>query len=102
MMLDEPDQSGRRKPVPILNSDFSIECDQVIIAIGRTPNPLLVRGSGLRHNADGKLIVDDELKTSDPKIFAGGDIIRGETTVILAMGDGKKCAMSIANMLRFK
>jgi glutamate synthase (NADPH/NADH) small chain len=95
MMLGEPDSSGRRKPVTIVNSDFKVECDQIIIAIGRTPNPLLLKGSKLQHGINGNIIINELQQTSDQKIFAGGDIVRGETTVIEAMGDGKKAAYNI-------
>ena len=99
MELGEPDGSGRRRPVPIKDSEFVIPCDQVIIAIGRTPNPLLSRTTDIEHTDRGLIVVNEDRQTSDPKIFAGGDIARGETTVIEAMGDGKVAAKKIAEML---
>ena len=99
MELGEPDDSGRRRPVPIENSEFTLECDQVIIAIGQGPNPLLTKDSDLEKTKKGKLTTNDKQQTSDPMIFAGGDIIEGETTVIKAMGDGKKAAVAIDEFL---
>jgi len=94
MMLSDADKDGRRKPVPIENSEFIIECDQVIVAIGQKPNPLLLKGSKLQHEEEGYLIVNEHLQTSDKRVFAGGDITHGDT-VIKAMGDGKKAARGI-------
>ncbi|MFW5891323.1 MAG: FAD-dependent oxidoreductase, partial [bacterium] len=99
MMLGEPDETGRRRPVAIENSEFIINCDQIIIAIGRTPNPLIIKDSNLHHTMRGNLKVNESLQTSDPQIFAGGDITRGETTVIEAMGDGKTAAKEILKFL---
>jgi glutamate synthase (NADPH/NADH) small chain len=97
MMLGEPDESGRRRPVPIENSEFIVECDTFVVAIGQGPNPLITKTSQLRHNAKGNLIVNENLMTSKPGVFAGGDIVAsGENaTVIKAMGDGKLAAKSI-------
>jgi len=99
MMLGPEDIDGRRKPVPIEESYFNIECDQVIIAIGQGPNPLLTKSSNLETDEKGYLKVDENLMTSMIGVFAGGDIIGGEgkngATVIKAMGDGKKAAKSI-------
>lgn len=101
MMLGEADEGGRRKPVPIENSEFVIDCDQVIIAIGQKPNPLLLKGSRLEHESKGYLVVNENLQTSDKRIFAGGDIIQGNT-VIKAMGDGKKAAVAIVDWFKQK
>jgi len=99
MKLDEPDESGRRKPIPMINSDFTMNCDQVLVAIGTTPNPLLVKESGLKHSIKGAILVNESTQTSDPQIYAGGDIIGGNATVIQAMGEGKVAARSIHNKL---
>lgn len=99
MMLGDADESGRRKPVALEDSDFLIPCDQVIIAIGQGPNPLLTKTVNIAHNEKGYFIVDENLMTSIPGVFAGGDIIGGEegsgATVINAMGAGKKAAKAI-------
>jgi glutamate synthase (NADPH/NADH) small chain len=99
MMLGEKDESGRRKPMPIEDSEFTIECDQVVIAIGQGPNPLLTKTVNIEHDKKGYFIVDENMMTSVPGVFAGGDIIGGEegigATVINAMGAGKKAAKAI-------
>jgi glutamate synthase (NADPH) small chain len=100
MELGEPDASGRRRPVPIPHSEFTIVCDLVIVAIGIGANPLLTKTTpGLKLNKWGYIEADDNLMTSIPGVFAGGDIMRGAATVILAMGDGKKAAQSIHKYL---
>jgi glutamate synthase (NADPH/NADH) small chain len=100
MELGEPDASGRRRPVPIPHSEFVIACDLVIVAIGIGANPLLTKTTpGLKLNKWGYIEADDNLMTSIPGVFAGGDIVRGAATVILAMGDGKKAAQSIHKYL---
>ncbi len=96
MELGEPDASGRRRPIPIEGSEFVIDCDLVIVAVGTGANPLVTQTTpGLKVNKWGYIEADDDLMTSIPGVFAGGDIIRGATTVILAMGDGKNAARSI-------
>jgi glutamate synthase (NADPH/NADH) small chain len=96
MQLGEPDASGRRRPVPIPGSEFVIDCDLVIVAIGIGANPLLTKTTpGLKLNKWGYIETDENLMTSIPGVFAGGDIVRGSATVILAMGDGKKAAQNI-------
>ena len=101
MQLGEPDESGRRRPVPIENSNFILDVDTVIVAIGQNPNPLLARVSaGLKTNKDGTISVDKNLMTSIPGVFAGGDIITGADTVISAMGAGKKAALAIVKYIR--
>ncbi|MFT4297805.1 MAG: FAD-dependent oxidoreductase, partial [Candidatus Woesearchaeota archaeon] len=95
MELGEPDASGRRRPVALKGSEFIVECDQVIIAIGQSPNPILTENSEMQITEKGKIVVDENWMTSIPGVFAGGDIIEGETTVIKAMGDGKKAAEKI-------
>jgi len=101
MGLGEPDKSGRPRPVPIAGSEFDIECDVVIEAIGTRANPLLTATTpDLKLNAKGNIEVDANGMTSKPGVFAGGDIVRGAATVILAMGDGKRTAASIHQYLQ--
>ena len=96
MELGNPDASGRRKPIPVPGSEFELPCDLVIVAIGTSPNPLLTASCPeLKTDADGNILVDDNLMTSLPNVFAGGDIVRGGATVILAMGDGSRAATVI-------
>ncbi|MDY6985319.1 MAG: NADPH-dependent glutamate synthase [Candidatus Thermoplasmatota archaeon] len=96
MELGEPDASGRRRPVPIEGSNFVMECDQVIDAIGTQANPL-VKAEGMKKSERGYIIVEEESKATTRKgIFAGGDIARGSATVILAIGDAKKAARAIS------
>lgn len=101
MELGEPDQSGRRKPVPIKGSEFEIPCQVFIQAIGTKSNPLLTQSTpDLKVNKWGYIEVDENGMTSIPGVFAGGDIVRGAATVILAMGDGKKAAEAIDRFLQ--
>jgi glutamate synthase (NADPH/NADH) small chain len=101
MELGEPDDSGRRRPVPIKGSEFVTECDLVIEAIGTRANPLLTAATpDLKVNKWGYIEADEQGATSIPGIFAGGDIIRGSATVILAMGDGKRSAAAIDRYIR--
>jgi glutamate synthase (NADPH) small chain len=94
--LGEPDSSGRRRPVPIEGSEFEMEMDTVIIAIGNGPNPLLLNTvEGLELNKWGNIVADDAGKTNIDDIFAGGDIVTGAATVIAAMGAGKQAARTI-------
>lgn len=97
MELGEPDQSGRRRPVEIDGSEFTMALDNVVIAIGQTPNPLLTAASeGLETNERGCIAVNDEtMETTMPGVYAGGDAVTGAATVILAMGAGKKAASTI-------
>jgi len=100
MELGEPDDSGRRRPVPIKGSEFIIECDLVVEAIGTGANPLLTATTpDIKLNRWGNIIADENGMTSKPGVFAGGDITRGGATVILAMGDGKKTAAAIDRYL---
>lgn len=100
MMLGKPDESGRRKPISIEGSEFNITCDQVIIAIGQGSNPLIAKSAKLKHDVNGNIIVNDNLMTSMVGVFGGGDIIGGNSTVIQAMGDGKRAAHAIDVFLR--
>jgi len=103
MELGEPDDSGRRRPIPIKGSEFILDCDLLIVAIGINANPLLTQATpGLKLNKWGYIEIDDAQMTSLPGVFAGGDIVRGSATVILAMGDGKTAARSINEYLSAK
>ncbi len=102
MMLGEEDSSGRRKPIPIDDSEFNLECDSVIIAIGQTPNPLLISTTNLQKYKNGTIIIDKKMRTSEKGVFAGGDIVSGDTSVIKAVGDGKKAVDSIHEYLNGK
>jgi len=101
MELGEPDQSGRRRPIPIEGSEFKLECDLVIIAVGAGANPLLTQSTeGLALNKWGYIVADPETgKTSKKAVWAGGDIVTGSATVILAMGAGRRAADSIHKYL---
>jgi len=96
MELGEPDESGRRSPVPVPGSEFEIETETVIMSLGTSPNPLIARTtSGLETNRRGCLVADSEGATSREGVFAGGDAVTGAATVILAMGAGRKAAAAI-------
>jgi len=101
MELGPPDESGRRRPVPIKDSEFVMDVDTVIVAIGRTPNPIIQRTTkGLETTKWGTVVVKGETgQTSLDGVYAGGDIVTGEATVISAMGAGKKAAQSIHEYL---
>jgi glutamate synthase (NADPH) small chain len=96
MELGEPDSSGRRRPIAKPGTEYVIPCDEVVVAIGTRANPLLTSTCpDLKLNRWGNVEVDDDGMTSIPGIFAGGDIVRGAATVILAMGDGKRSASAM-------
>ncbi len=96
MELGEPDESGRRSPVEVAGSDFAIECDVVVMALGTSPNPLIASTTeSLATNRRGCIVADDEGRTSRSGVFAGGDTVTGAATVILAMGAGRKAARAI-------
>jgi glutamate synthase (NADPH/NADH) small chain len=100
MELGEPDASGRRRPVKVAGSEFEIACQAVVIAVGTRANPLLTQTTpDLKVNARGYIEIDADGMTSKPGVFAGGDIVRGAATVILAMGDGKQAAAAIDRYL---
>ncbi len=100
MELGEPDASGRRSPVPVEGAIEEIEVDQVIVSVGVSPNPLIPNSvSGLEVSPKGTIVVDVFMQSSIPTIFAGGDIVRGGATVILAMGDGRAAAKSMDEYL---
>ncbi|MFX1496723.1 MAG: NADPH-dependent glutamate synthase [Promethearchaeota archaeon] len=101
MRLGEPDQSGRRRPIPIEDSEYLIETDTIIIAIGTRANPTLTKSiPELKLNKWGYIETDEEGQTNIEGIFAGGDIVTGSATVISAMGAGKKAAAAIDNYLQ--
>ena len=104
MELGEPDQSGRRRPVPIEGATQYMEVDEVIVSVGVSPNPLIPQSfTGLEITSWGTIVVNsDTMQTADNLIFAGGDIVRGGATVILAMGDGRRAAMSMHEHLSSK
>ena len=96
MELGEPDESGRRSPVVKAGSEFEIECDAVIMALGTSPNPLIKSTTkGLDVNRRGCLVADEDGRTSRSRVFAGGDAVTGAATVILAMGAGRRAAKAI-------
>ncbi len=103
MELGEPDESGRRSPVPVPGSEFEVEADTVIMALGTSPNPLIVRTTaGLETNRRGCLVADEAGATTRPGVFAGGDAVSGAATVILAMGAGRRAASAIHAYLSSK
>ena len=100
MELGEPDASGRRSPVPVEGSEFTIECDAVIMSLGTSPNPLIkTTTAGLETNKRGGIIVNESEMTTREGVFAGGDAVTGAATVILAMGAGKSAAKGIDEYL---
>ena len=101
MELGEPDASGRRSPVPVQGSEFDLECDSVIMALGTSPNPLIARTTeGLERTSRGGLVADEHGATTREGVFAGGDAVTGAATVILAMGAGRKAAAAIDEYLK--
>jgi len=100
MELGEPDASGRRSPVPVEGKTVTMDVDQVIVAVGVSPNPLVPKSiEGLELGRKNTIVVNDEMRSSRPDVFAGGDIVRGGATVILAMGDGRRAAANMDKML---
>lgn len=101
MELGEPDESGRRSPVPVPGSEFEMETDEVIMALGTSPNPLIAKTTrGLETNRRGCITADENGATSRPGVFAGGDAVTGAATVILAMGAGRKAAAAIDKYIK--
>ena len=103
MVLGEPDESGRRAPIPVGGEEGLVEMavDEVIVSVGVSPNPLIpATFSGLDVSRRGTITVNDDMETTLPMMFAGGDIVRGGATVILAMGDGRKAAQKCIESLR--
>jgi glutamate synthase (NADPH/NADH) small chain len=103
MELGEPDESGRRRPVPMPGSEFTIEADVVVIAVGNGSNPLIAQTTPeIQVNKWGNIVADEDGRTSMEGVFAGGDIVTGGATVILAMGAGRKAAAAINEYLKEK
>ena len=100
MELGEPDASGRRSPVPVNGKTVTLDIDQVIVAVGVSPNPLVPKSiEGLELGRKNTIAVNDDMQSSCPNIYAGGDIVRGGATVILAMGDGRRAAAAMSKKL---
>ena len=96
MQLGEPDASGRRSPEPIPGATETLDADLVIVAVGVSPNPIVPRSvEGLELGRKGTIVVNEDMQSSIPTLFAGGDIVRGGATVILAMGDGRRAAAAM-------
>lgn len=103
MELGEPDASGRRSPVPVNGKTVTLDIDQVIVAVGVSPNPLVPKSiEGLELGRKNTIAVNDDMQSSCPNIYAGGDIVRGGATVILAMGDGRRAAAAMSKKLQNK
>jgi len=102
MELGPPDSSGRPSPVPIAGSEYRIPVDTVVAAIGQAPNPTLQRATPQIVTNRGKITIDEDGRTSMPMVFAGGDVVRGGSTVILAMRDGRAAAEAIHQALSKK
>jgi glutamate synthase (NADPH/NADH) small chain len=102
MELGEPDESGRRRPIPVEGSNYRIPADTVVAAIGQGPNPTLQRETPQLVTRRGKIVIDTRQQTSLERVYAGGDVVRGGSTVILAMQDGRAAAQSIDAALREK
>ena len=99
MQLGEPDASGRRSPIAT-GKTLTIECDQVIVAVGVSPNPLVPKSiPGLELGRKNTIAVNEQMQSNRPELYAGGDIVRGGATVILAMGDGRRAAKNMAERL---
>ena len=103
MELGEPDASGRRSPVPVNGKTVTLDIDQVIVAVGVSPNPLVPKSiEGLELGRKNTIAVNDDMQSSCSNIYAGGDIVRGGATVILAMGDGRRAAAAMSKKLQNK
>ena len=102
MELGEPDESGRRRPVPIEGSEFQLKTDVVVFSIGNGANPIIPQTTpDIKTSKWGTILVDEETgETSKKGVFAGGDIVTGGATVILAMGAGRKASAAIDKFLR--
>ncbi|MBO7454894.1 MAG: bifunctional dihydroorotate dehydrogenase B NAD binding subunit/NADPH-dependent glutamate synthase [Paludibacteraceae bacterium] len=103
MTLGEPDESGRRSPVPVEGKTVTVPADMVVVAVGVSPNPIIPKSvAGLEVSRKGTIVVDDSMRSSLPILYAGGDIVRGGATVILAMADGRKAAAAMHEALSSK
>ncbi|MBE9507399.1 MAG: FAD-dependent oxidoreductase, partial [Chloroflexi bacterium] len=102
MELGEPDESGRRRPIPIEGSEFDMDVDMVVVALGTSPNPLVFEDAGgLERTKWGTVVADEEAgRTTKPRVWAGGDVVTGAATVISAMGAGKRAAADIDRFLQ--
>jgi glutamate synthase (NADPH/NADH) small chain len=101
MQLGEPDESGRRSPIPVKGKTVTLDIDTAIVAVGVSPNPIVPKSvSGLELGRKNTIVVDENMQSSRPEIFAGGDIVRGGATVILAMGDGRRAAAHMHEQLQ--
>jgi glutamate synthase (NADPH/NADH) small chain len=102
MELGEPDTSGRRRPVPIEGSEFDMDVDMVIMALGTSPNPIVFADAGgLERSKWGTVVADESTgRTTKPGVWAGGDVVTGAATVISAMGAGKRAAADIDSYLK--
>ena len=99
--LGEPDDSGRRRPVAVKGSEHTTDVDAVVVSIGNSSNPLIEQTTpGLETNKWGNIVADETGQTSIPRVYAGGDIVLGAATVILAMGQGRIAARSINELLQ--
>ena len=100
MTLGEPDESGRRSPVPVEGKTITVPADMVVVAVGVSPNPIIPKSvAGLEVSRKGTIVVNDNMRSSLPILYAGGDIVRGGATVILAMSDGRKAAAAMNEAL---
>ena len=100
MELGEPDEKGRRRPIPVEGSEFVLDVDTVVMAIGTSPNPLIKNTTeGLEVNRWGGIVVNEDELTSREGVYAGGDAVTGAATVISAMGAGKSAAKAIDEFL---
>jgi glutamate synthase (NADPH/NADH) small chain len=98
--LGESDASGRRSPVLIPGSEYVFDCDTVIVALGNESNPLIAKTTeNLKIDKRGRIVVNEEQKSSLERVYAGGDIVLGAATVILAMGEGRRAAAAINKLL---
>ena len=103
MELGEQDASGRRSPVPVEGKTVTLDVDQVVVAVGVSPNPLVPKSiEGLELGRKNTIVVSEQMQSSRAEIFAGGDIVRGGATVILAMGDGRRAAQNMDEFLQKK
>ena len=103
MELGEPDPTGRRSPIPVPGDIDQVEVDLVVVSVGSLPNPPASLPDDMELTRQGGIIVDEtSMKSSAPAIYAGGDIVRGPATVILAMGDGRRAARSMAEAFEEK
>ena len=101
MTLGEPDESGRRSPVPVEGKTITVAADMIVVAVGVSPNPIIPKSvAGLEVSRKGTIVVDDNMRSSLPILYAGGDIVRGGATVILAMSDGRKAAAAMHEALQ--